>query len=83
MTHEQIFLRIVEILGTTFDIDAGRVTMASRLGEDLDIDSIDAVDLIVQLKPMIGSNLRPEAFKAVRTVGDVVEVVHSMMHATA
>ena len=59
------------------------MTRNSQLGADLDIDSIDAVDLIVQLKPMIGSNLRPEAFKSVRTVGDVVEVVHSMMHATA
>lgn len=83
MTREQIFSRIVEILSATFDVDAGSVTTDSRLGEDLDIDSIDAVDLIVQLKPMIGSNLRPEAFKTVRTVGDVVEAVHSMMHATA
>lgn len=83
MTHDQIYSRIVEILANTFDVDAGRVTQASRLGDDLEIDSIDAVDLIVQLKPLIGSNLRPEAFKSVRTVGDVVEVVHSMMHATA
>ena len=83
MTHDQIFSRIVEIMSTTFDVEASRVSASSRLGEDLDIDSIDAVDLIVQLKPMIGSNLRPEAFKSVRTVGDVVEVVHSMMHATA
>ena len=83
MTRDQIFLRIVEIMSSTFDVDTSRVTTTSRLGEDLDIDSIDAVDLIVQLKPMIGSNLRPEAFKSVRTVGDVVEVVHSMMHATA
>lgn len=83
MTRDQIFLRIVEIMSSTFDVDASRVSTTSRLGEDLDIDSIDAVDLIVQLKPMIGSNLRPEAFKSVRTVGDVVEVVHSMMHATA
>jgi acyl carrier protein len=83
MTHDQIYSRIVEILADTFDVDAARVTRNSQLGPDLDIDSIDAVDLIVQLKPMIGSNLRPEAFKSVRTVGDVVEVVHSMMHATA
>ena len=83
MTHDQIYSRILEILSDTFDIDVARVSRNSQLGADLDIDSIDAVDLIVQLKPMIGSNLRPEAFKSVRTVGDVVEVVHSMMHATA
>lgn len=83
MTQDQIFGRIVEILANTFGVDAQRVTRSSKLGDDLDIDSIDAVDLIVQLKPMIGSNLRPEAFKSVRTVGDVVDVVHSMMHAAA
>lgn len=83
MTQDQIFARIVDILSDTFDVEASRVSIASRLGEDLDIDSIDAVDLIVQLKPLIGSNLRPEAFKSVRTVGDVVDVVHAMMHAPA
>ena len=83
MTQDQIFGRIVEILVNTFGVDGERVTRSSKLGDDLDIDSIDAVDLIVQLKPMIGSNLRPEAFKSVRTVGDVVDVVHSMMHAAA
>ena len=50
------------------------------LGPDLDIDSIDAVDLIVQLKPMLGGNLRPEAFKAVRSVQDVVDTVYAMLH---
>ena len=83
MTQDQIFGRVVEILANTFGVDGQRVTRNSKLGDDLDIDSIDAVDLIVQLKPMIGSNLRPEAFKSVRTVGDVVDVVHSMMHAAA
>jgi acyl carrier protein len=83
MTHEEIHARIVEILRDTFDIAPERVSSDSQLGADLDIDSIDAVDLIVQLKPLIGSNLRPEAFKSVRTVGDVVDVVHGMMHSPA
>ena len=80
MTHDQIFSRIVEIMSTTFDVEASRVSTSSRLGEDLDIDSIDAVDLIVQLKPMLGGNLRPEAFKAVRSVQDVVDTVYAMLH---
>ena len=83
MTKNELFDRIVTILHDSFEIEPARITPDARLYDDLDIDSIDAVDLIVQLKPMIGSNLRPEAFKSVRTVGDVVEVVHSMMHATA
>ena len=81
MTKDQLYQRIVAILRDTFGIEAERVSLQSRLGDDLDIDSIDAVDLLVQLKPLIGSALRPEAFTAVRTVADVVDVVHGMMHA--
>ena len=83
MTKDQIFQRVATILQDTFGIDVGRISPAAKLGEDLDIDSIDAVDLIVQLKPLLGGNLRPEAFKAVRSVQDVVDVVHGMMHAGA
>ena len=81
MEREEIFQRIAAILHDTFDIEPSRITPEAMLGGDLDIDSIDAVDLIVQLKPMLGGNLRPEAFKAVRSVQDVVDTVYSMLHA--
>ncbi len=80
MTKDQLFQRIVAILHDTFGIDPEKVRLDSKLGEDLDIDSIDAVDLIVQLKPLLGGNLKPEAFKSVRSVQDVVDALHAMMH---
>ena len=80
MTKNELFDRISTILQDTFEIDPGRITPGAHLGADLDIDSIDAVDLIVQLKPMLGGNLRPEAFKSVRSVQDVVDALHAMMH---
>ena len=80
MTKDDIFARIVEILNQTFDIEPARITRESRLGEDLDIDSIDAVDLIVQLKPLVGKRLQPEAFKTVRTVQDVVDALYGLVH---
>ncbi len=83
MTKDQIHHRIVAILQETFGIDPAKVTPESRLGEDLDIDSIDAVDLIVQLKPLLGGNLKPEAFRSVRSVQDVVDAVYGMLHADA
>jgi acyl carrier protein len=79
MTKNDILARIVQILNETFDIDAGLITPQARLAEDLGIDSIDAVDLIVQLRPLVGRRLQPEAFKAVRTVQDVVDALHSLM----
>lgn len=80
MNKDQLFKHIAGIMKDTFDINPQIITLESKLGDDLDIDSIDAVDLIVQLKPLLGSNLKPEAFKAVRTVQDVVDVVYDMMH---
>jgi acyl carrier protein len=80
MTKQEIFDRLSAILQETFDIDAGRIKPESRLYEDLDIDSIDAVDLIVKLKPIAGKRLQPEAFKAVRTLQDVVDALHTALN---
>lgn len=83
MTKEEILNRIVQILVDTFDMDASRVVPEAKLADDLDIDSIDAVDLIVQLKPLVGQRLKPEAFKSVRTIGDVVDAVHALVSDSA
>ena len=79
MTDQDIFERLRAILIETFDIDAERITPQARLYEDLDIDSIDAVDLIVRLKPLVGKRLQPEAFKAVRTLQDVINALQGLM----
>lgn len=83
MTKEEIFERIRSILKDAFDIAPERVTPASRLYDDLDIDSIDAVDLIVQLKPLVGKRLQPETFKSVRTVQDIVDALHGLVNDAA
>ena len=83
MTKNDIFERIVKILGEAFDIDPATVTPQARLYEDLGIDSIDAVDLIVQLKPLVGKRLQPDAFKSVRSVQDVVDAMHQVMEPAA
>jgi acyl carrier protein len=80
MTKDEIYTKAVEILHETFDIVPARVRPESLLYDDLDIDSIDAVDLIVRLRPLVGSRLQPEAFKTVRTVQDVVDALHRLMN---
>ena len=79
MTKDAIYERIVQILQDTFDIDAARITPDAKLYDDLDIDSIDAVDLIVQLKPIAGKRLNAEAFKSVRTIQDVVDALYQLV----
>lgn len=70
-TKEELFDEIVRVMGDLFEVDTEGVTRESRLVEDLDLDSIDAVDM-----NMIGKRIKPEAFKSVRTVGDVVDVIY-------
>ncbi|MFS8978036.1 acyl carrier protein [Cupriavidus necator] len=75
MTHDEIFARVSAVLQDSFEIDADRIRPEARLYEDLDIDSIDAVDLLVKLKPMLDKPLKPEQFKSVRTIQDVVQAL--------
>lgn len=79
MTEQDIFERLRAILVETFDIDPELIRPEAKLYEDLDIDSIDAVDLIVKLKPLVGRRLQPEAFKSVRSLQDVVNALQGLL----
>jgi acyl carrier protein len=70
--------KVREVLAADFEIDPDTITEDARLYDDLDIDSIDAIDLIVRLKEITGKKVPPDKFKSVRTVGDVVEVLESL-----
>lgn len=83
MTKQELFERLSAILQETFDIEPARITPEARLNEDLDIDSIDAVDLLVRLKPVAGKRLQPEVFKSVRTLQDVVDALHGLLNDAA
>lgn len=80
MTHEQILRLITEALASTFRLDPGVITLEARLYEDLDIDSIDAVDLAARLQRETGMRLSPEVFKSVRTVGDLVSALDRLLN---
>lgn len=79
MTKEQIYAWVVDVLHDMFEIDKANITPLANLYTDLDIDSIDAVDLVVKLKQFTGKRLQPDAFKAVRTVQDVVDAVAALL----
>ena len=74
-TREEIFAHLRDTLVELFEIDAEKITPQANLYTDLDIDSIDAVDLVLKLKEYTGQKIQPQQFKHVRTVGDVVEAV--------
>ena len=77
--REAIFTKLKEILVEMFEVDADDVSEDAHLSDDLDIDSIDAVDLIVRLKELTGKKIAPEEFKNVRSVGDVVTAIENVV----
>jgi acyl carrier protein len=79
VTRDEIFATLSEYLQEMFEVPAGSITPEARLFEDLDLDSIDAVDLVVRLQDLTGRKIKPEAFKTVRTVSDVVDRVHDLL----
>ncbi|RKP50714.1 acyl carrier protein [Trinickia fusca] len=81
MTDAEILERIRAIFNENFGIEPERVTLEAHLFEELDLDSIDAVDLAIKLQEMTGRRIKPEEFKTVRTVGDVVAAVQSLLAA--
>ncbi|MCL1058420.1 acyl carrier protein [Shewanella sp. Choline-02u-19] len=78
-TREQILEALTRILVDDFEVDADDITLTASLYEALDLDSIDAVDLVIKLQQMTGKKIKPEEFKAVRTVGDVVDAIQGLV----
>lgn len=75
MNKEELTVWVIDLLAQMFELDKSTLTLQSNLYADLDIDSIDAVDLAVKLKQQTGKRLAPEVFKEIRTIGDVVNAI--------
>ena len=79
MTDSQILEHLRAVLNTNFEIEPERITPQANLFSDLDLDSIDAVDLAIKLQELTGKRIKPEDFKGIRTIGDVVGTVRRLL----
>ena len=75
MTPQEIEHKIIAMMVETFELDEGSVTRNSRLYEDLELDSIDALDMVVKLQELMHRRVTEEEMRELRTVGDVVDLV--------
>lgn len=76
--RETIYSHLQDTLTEMFEIPAADIHTDARLYEDLDIDSLDAVDLVVRLRELTGIQVKPEQFQNVRTVGHVVDAIQAL-----
>ena len=78
LTQDQVLEKLREWMEDLFEISPEDVQLNANLANDLDVDSIDAIDLVVKIKELTGKQVNPEDFKNVRTVQDVVTVIQKM-----
>ena len=78
-TKEEIYNKLWEMLINDFEISKDLISPNANLFEDLDLDSIDAVDLAVKLQFFTNKKLSPDKFKQIHTVEDVVNAVEDLL----
>ena len=78
-TRDDIFNTLRDALVELFELPPERVTLDANLYQDLEIDSIDAVDLIDRVRRFTGRKVSGEDFRSVRTIGDLVSVIERIL----
>jgi acyl carrier protein len=81
IADSEILEQLRVVLSSSFEIEPARITLQADLFKDLDLDSIDAVDLAIKLQEITGKRVKPQEFKGIRTVGDVVDTVRRLLAA--
>ena len=79
LNRDEVFNQVQNALVELFELDAGDIQPDTLLYQDLDLDSLDAVDLVVHLQKLTGKKIKPEEFKMVRSVTDVVDSVLDLL----
>lgn len=79
-TREEVQKKIADILVSDFEIDAATLKPETNLFTELDLDSIDAVDLVVRIQRETGKKVNPEDFRQIRTLADVTDAVFKLIN---
>ena len=67
-------------MGKLFELEAEAVVPEALLYEDLDIDSIDAVNMIIELRRETGKPIPAEQYRGAKTVADVVRITVNVLN---
>lgn len=77
MTEEEIFNKIKTLIADNFNVDQDKITENTNFTNDLDADSIDLVEFILQLEDEFGSEIPDDEADKIKTVGDAVSYIKS------
>ncbi len=79
LSKDTILKELTKILTEDFEIDEKQITPDANLFEDLELDSIDAVDLAVRVQQFTHKKISPENFKQIKTIDDVVNAIEELL----
>ncbi len=82
-SKEEIFSMVRDVLVSEFEIDFEKALSGAHLVDDLDLDSIDAIDLAVRLEQKYEQTLEEDELKSLETIGDIVNLVHGKLLAVS
>jgi acyl carrier protein len=83
VTRDEIHGIVEGILVQLYELEPAAVQPTARLKEDLDLDSLDALDMLVELMTLTGRRVSEEEMRSLKTVGDVVGLVERTQHEAA
>ena len=78
LAKDQILQHIHRVLIELFEVNENQLNDDALLYDDLDIDSIDTIDLLIELKKITDKEINPIAFKDARTISDVADVISEL-----
>ena len=73
--REEIFERVKDVLVEQLGVEEGMITESASFQEDLDADSLDLVELIMELEDQFGLKISDEDAQKIETVGQAVDYV--------
>ena len=79
MTRGEVLDHVRRTIAELFELEVDEVRAESTVFEDLDLDSIDAIDLVARLQQLTGERIEEQAMRRVRTVGDLAELVATQL----
>ncbi|MFD1672820.1 acyl carrier protein [Agrilactobacillus yilanensis] len=79
MTEQEIFDKVAVILEDRFDLDKDKVTKTLDFKKDLEADSIDIVEFVIELEDTFGGEIPDEDAEGIQTVGDAVDYIKEHM----
>ena len=78
MDQQEILDRVTAVMAELFDLDRSKLTPEVRF-EDLELTSLDALDLVAELQALTGRKVAQGRLRDVRTIGDMVSLVQSQL----